>query len=225
MSLTRFRRFRALAGVTILLAALAFLANAGYGSAPVAAATAPKGLDRVVLAGGCFWGMQGVFERVRGVTDVVAGYAGGSAATAHYEIVGTETTGHAESVQITFDPKVISLQQIFDVYFRVAHDPTQVDGQYPDSGPSYRSEIFYASQAQRLAAVNAISNLERAHAFAKPIATIVAPLRGFYPAEAYHQHFLDRNPTNDYIVANDLPKIAALRKRFPTLVKRDTARR
>ncbi|MDQ2664217.1 MAG: peptide-methionine (S)-S-oxide reductase MsrA [Candidatus Eremiobacteraeota bacterium] len=214
-----FRCLLSLAAAAVLVGSAALALTIGMGATPAPAAT-PKGLDRIVLAGGCFWGMEGVFERVKGVSDVVAGYSGGSASTAHYELVGTETTGHAEAVEVTFDPKVISLQRLLDVYFRVAHDPTQVDGQFPDSGPSYRSEIFYANGAQRSVARSEIAMLERTHAFTKPIATTVLPLRGFYAAEVYHQHFLDRNPSNPYIVQNDLPKIAALHKTFPRLVKR-----
>lgn len=185
------------------------------------AAVAPSagGRATAVLAGGCFWGMEAVFERLRGVSNVVAGFSGGSAPSAHYEIVSTGMTGHAESVQITYDPKKISYAQILDVYFRVAHDPTERDRQGPDDGTQYRSEIFYATPAQARVAKATIARLDASHAFARPIVTLVAPLRAFYPAEAYHQHFVDRNPNYPYVVVNDLPKLAQLGRDFPKLVK------
>lgn len=179
----------------------------------------PIQTQRVVLAGGCFWGMQAVFKDLKGVTSAVAGYAGGSAATAHYEIVSTGETGHAESVEITYDPSRISFQQLLDVYFMVAHDPTQLDRQGPDDGTQYRSEIFYTTQAQRMQAQASIARLERTHAFSAPIVTKLAPLQAFYPAEAYHQDFVAKNPDNPYVVINDKPKLAHLRERFPQLVK------
>jgi peptide-methionine (S)-S-oxide reductase len=171
--------------------------------------------ETAVLAGGCFWGQQGVFEHVNGVTKVVAGYSGGSRATAFYPLVGTETTGHAESVQITFDPKVISFGKILQIYFSVAHDPTELNRQGPDEGSSYRSQIFYASPDQQKVAEAYIAQLNGAHVFGAPIATKVGQLSGFYRAEAYHQDFLIHNPTYPYIVYNDLPKIAALKKVWP----------
>jgi peptide-methionine (S)-S-oxide reductase len=163
--------------------------------------------------------MQAVFERLRGVTDTAAGFAGGKAATAHYEMVSTGMTGHAESVEITYDPKKISFEQLLDVYFSVAHDPTQRDRQGPDDGSQYRSEIFYTTPAQRATADAAIRKLTSAHAYASPIVTIVAPLAGFYRAEDYHQHFYDKNPDYPYIVENDRPKVEQLRAKFPSLVK------
>lgn len=180
-----------------------------------------KGLEKAVLAGGCFWGMQGMFEHVRGVTQVVAGYAGGEASTATYEMVSTETTGHAESVEITFDPRQVSYGELLRLYFSVAHDPTQLDRQGPDSGPSYRSEIFFVSPEQERVAKAYIAQLERAKTFARPIVTKVEPLRGFYPAEDYHQDFLVRNPRHAYIVVNDLPKIAALERLYPDAYRKD----
>lgn len=183
----------------------------------VAAAPAPK--ERVVLAGGCFWGMQAVFEQLRGVNSVVAGYAGGSSATAHYDIVSTGSTGHAESVDITYDPSRISFRQLLDVYFLVAHDPTQLDRQGPDDGTQYRSEIFTTTAAQRTQARQYIAHLEAAHVYSAPIVTEIAPLRAFYPAEAYHQNFVARHPDNPYVVINDKPKLAQLHERFPQLVK------
>ena len=171
--------------------------------------------ETAVLAGGCFWGQQGLFEHVKGVTNVVAGYSGGSKQTAFYEMVGTEKTGHAESVQITFNPKVISFGRILQIYFSVAHDPTQLNFQGPDEGTSYRSEIFFASPAQEKTARAYVAQLGGAHIFAHPIVTQIEALKGFYPAEAYHQDFLIHNPTFLYIVANDLPKIAALKSVWP----------
>jgi len=168
-----------------------------------------------VLAGGCFWGQQGVFEHVKGVRKVVAGYAGGSAATATYPMVTTETTGHAESVQITFDPKQVSFGTLLRIYFSVAHDPTQLNRQGPDRGPSYRSAIFPTSQAQAATARAYIAQLGAAHIFPEPIVTKVEAFKGFYPAEDYHQDYLVRNPDAPYIRINDLPKIAALKQVWP----------
>ncbi len=201
---------------TILALALAVLASTG-----VAPARAPQ--EHVVLAGGCFWGMQAVFESLKGVTSVVAGFSGGSASTAHYEIVSTGTTGHAESVDVTFDPSKISFAQILDVYFLVAHDPTELNRQGPDVGTQYRSEIFYTTSAQRAQAQATIASLTRKHAFAAPIVTKLAPLQGFYRAEAYHQNFLVHNPDAPYIVYNDLPKLRALKAKYPQLVRADSA--
>jgi len=183
---------------------------------PAAEAT---GSQTAVLAGGCFWGLQGMFEHVQGVTKVVAGYSGGSKETAHYEMVGTERTGHAESVEITFDPKKISYGQLLRLYFSVAHDPTQVNGQFPDSGPSYRSEIFFTSPAQERIAKAYVAQLTKADLFKAPIATKVEPLQAFYPAEDYHQDFLIHNPAYPYIVRYDLPKIAALKRVYPDLYR------
>jgi len=197
-------------------AALALLSVLAAGAGP-AAAQPP--LERAVLAGGCFWGMEAVFEQLRGVTGVVAGFAGGAAATAHYDVVETGTTGHAEAVEITFDPARISYRELLQVYFTVAHDPTELNRQGPDEGTQYRSAIFYDGDAQRREAEAAIRALSDAHAYAAPIVTQVVPLRGFYAAEAYHQHFVQRHPDYPYVVVNDLPKLAALKKRFPGLVK------
>src|SRR3954447_17432269 len=171
---------------------------------PTAEATRPQ---VAVLAGGCFWGLQGMFEHVQGVTRVVAGYSGGDKATAHYELVGTERTGHAESVEITFDPKKISYGQLLRLYFSVAHDPTQLNRQGPDSGPSYRSEIFFTSPAQERIAKAYVEQLAKGKVFKGPIVTRIEPLIGFYPAEDYHQDFLMHNPNFPCIVMNELPKI------------------
>jgi peptide-methionine (S)-S-oxide reductase len=181
------------------------------GSDPASAAAS----ETAVLAGGCFWGQQGVFEHVKGVTKVVAGYSGGAKNTATYDQVTTETTGHAESVQITFDPKQVSFGRLLQIYFSVAHDPTEVNRQGPDEGTSYRSEIFAATPAQVATANAYIAQLNAARLFSRPIATKVEPLKGFYPAEAYHQDFLVNNPTYPYIVFNDLPKIASLKRVWP----------
>jgi peptide-methionine (S)-S-oxide reductase len=173
-------------------------------------------LQTAVLAGGCFWGVQGVYEHVRGVKQVLSGYSGGSKATAEYEVVSRGRTGHAESVQIRFDPKEISYGEILRIYFSVVHDPTQLDQQGPDSGPQYRSNIFYASSTQRKIAQAYIVQLDQAKVFERPIVTRLDPLKAFYPAEEYHQDFLQHNPNHPYIVINDLPKIDNLRKIFPT---------
>ena len=196
---------------------LGLLAALALASFSPAAAQAQS--QRVVLAGGCFWGMQAVFEQLRGVTHVVAGYSGGSAATAHYEIVSTGLTGHAESVEVTYDPSRITFEQILAVYFLVAHDPTEVNRQGPDDGRQYRSEIFYTSEDQRRIAQATIAALDRQHAYAAPIVTIVAPFEAFYPAEGYHQDYVAHHPDEPYVVINDLPKLRALRERFPNLVK------
>lgn len=178
-----------------------------------------KGLQTAVLAGGCFWGMQGMFQHVEGVTKVVAGYSGGTRETAHYEMVGTERTGHAESVEITFDPKRISYGQILRLYFAVAHDPTQLDRQGPDSGPSYRSEIFFNSPTQERIAKAYVEQLTQAKVFKSPIVTKIEPLKAFYPAEDYHQDFLIHHPDHPYIVRNDLPKVGALKRVYPELYR------
>jgi peptide-methionine (S)-S-oxide reductase len=179
--------------------------------------------QHVVLAGGCFWGMQAVFESVRGVSSAVAGYAGGNAVTAHYEIVSTGMTGHAESVKITYDPAIISFKQLLDVYFLVAHDPTELNRQGPDEGSQYRSEIFYESDAQRDTALAYIAALDRKHVYTDPVVTKVEPMHGFYAAESYHQDFALHNPDDGYIVVNDLPKLRKLRQEFPQLVNWNSA--
>jgi peptide-methionine (S)-S-oxide reductase len=179
-------------------------------------AGAGTGLQTAVLSGGCFWGVQGVFEHVRGVKQVLAGYAGGLPVTANYELVSTGTTGHAESVKIVFDPAVISYGEILRVFFSVATDPTQVGGQYPDQGSQYRSEIFYADTGQQRIAQAYVAQLAAAKAFSRPIATRIDPLKGFYPAETYHQDYLVRHPDEPYIATYDLPKVEALRTLMPS---------
>lgn len=187
--------------------------------APVMNTTRPAadahGSETAVLAGGCFWGVQGMFQHVRGVERVVAGYAGGEAGTARYESVSTGGTGHAEAVRITFDPARISYGQILRIFFSVALDPTEVNRQGPDWGTQYRSEVFFATPEQGQVARAYIAQLDQAHAFSKPIATRVDPLTGFYPAEAYHQDYLIRHPGDPYIAINDLPKVRALQHLFP----------
>ncbi len=215
--------------ITALALALAALAGGCAGAdaidkvIPAPAVDTPAaeaaGSETAVLAGGCFWGLQGMFEHVKGVTKVVAGYSGGSKETAHYEMVGTERTGHAESVQIVFDPKQVSYGQLLQLYFAVAHDPTELNRQGPDSGPSYRSEIFYESPTQRRIAEAYVAQLTQAKVFTGPIVTKIEPEKGFYPAEGYHQDFLIHNPTYPYIVRNDLPKIEALKRVYPQLYR------
>jgi len=172
-----------------------------------------------VLAGGCFWGVQGVFQHVEGVTSAVSGYAGGAANTAHYEMVATNTTGHAESVRVTFDPARISYGRILQIYFSVAHDPTELNRQGPDVGAQYRSAIFPAKPEQVRVAETYIAQLNQAHVFDAPIVTKVEPGREFYPAEDYHQDFLARNPRYPYIAINDLPKIENLKRLFPDIYR------
>ena len=179
---------------------------------------APAHAETAVLAGGCFWGMETVFEHVKGVTDVVSGFAGGSASDATYDAVSSERTGHAEAVKITYDPKQISYGQLLKIFFTVAHDPTQVNRQGPDTGPSYRSAIFPQNAGQARAARAFIARLDSAHAYKKPIATRIES-GGFYPAEAYHQDFARKHPFYPYIVVNDRPKVAALKSRYPSLFK------
>jgi peptide-methionine (S)-S-oxide reductase len=173
----------------------------------------------VVLAGGCFWGVQGVFQHVEGVTRAVSGYAGGAAGTAHYEMVGRGDTGHAESVQITFDPSKISYGKILQIYFSIAHDPTQLNYQGPDTGPQYRSAIFPTSDEQAKIASAYIDQLNQAHVYRDAIVTTIEPGKTFYPAEDYHQDFLTLNPNYPYIVINDLPKVENLKRIFPELYR------
>lgn len=168
-----------------------------------------------VFAGGCFWGVDAVFKHVKGVSDVVSGYAGGTAETAQYMIVGSGMTGHAESVKVTYDPSQVSYPELLKIFFQVAHDPTQLNRQGPDRGPQYRSAIFYSDDQQKQIASTYIDQLNQAKAFSKPIVTQVTALQKFYPAEAYHQNYLALHPNEPYIVFNDLPKLDALKKEFP----------
>lgn len=175
--------------------------------------------QKLVLAGGCFWGIQGVFQHVRGVSRAVSGYAGGSEKTAHYNLVSQGDTAHAEAVEITYDPKVVSLGKLLQVYFSVAHDPTQLNRQGPDQGTQYRSAIFIASSIQEEIARTYIAQLSAAKAFNASIVTKLEPLSRFYPAEAYHQDYLARHPRAPYIVYNDLPKIENLKRLFPDVYR------
>jgi peptide-methionine (S)-S-oxide reductase len=205
-------RFIGLVGIVGLL-------MTGYVRSPAAASSTQSvaGEQDAVLAGGCFWGVDGVFKHVKGVISVTSGYSGGSASTAQYETVSTGTTGHAESVKIVYDPSKISYQQLLEVFFFVAHDPTELNHQGPDTGTQYRSIIFYTDEEQKKIAKNYIAELDKRKAFPDPIVTEVVPMKQFYPAEAYHQNFLERYPDNPYIVFNDLPKLDQLRKQFPSL--------
>lgn len=192
--------------------------------APMVDAQVPAGApdaasETAVLAGGCFWGVQGVFQHVDGVTNAVSGYAGGDRTSAHYRIVGLGTTGHAESVRVTFDPRKISYGRILQIYFSVAHDPTQLNRQGPDFGTQYRSAIFPTNPEQARIAEAYIKQLNEARAFATAIVTKIEPGHEFYAAEDYHQDYLTRNPTQPYIVYNDLPKIAALKRLFPEVYR------
>jgi peptide-methionine (S)-S-oxide reductase len=175
--------------------------------------------ETAVLAGGCFWGVQGVFQHVKGVSAAQSGYAGGDAATANYDTVSSETTGHAESVRITYDPTQVTYGQLLRVFFGVVQDPTELNYQGPDVGPSYRSVIFTQNDSQQKIANAYIAQLNQAGAFPSPIVTTVTPGANFYPAEAYHQDYLSLHPNNAYIVANDLPKLGALRADFPELYR------
>jgi len=180
-----------------------------------------KASEVAVIAGGCFWGVQGVFQHLAGVTNAVSGYAGGDKSTAHYDLTSSGTTGHAESVQITYDPRKITYGRILQVYFSVAHDPTELNRQGPDEGTQYRSTIFPMNDEQAQVAKAYIAQLNSAHAFQTPIVTTVEPGKTFYRAEDYHQDFLVKNPGYPYIVYNDLPKIANLKRLFPALYKPD----
>lgn len=199
------------------------LASAGSGPTtlpdPAADAAPAQSEQTAVLAGGCFWGMQSVFEHVKGVRKVWAGYAGGDARTAQYERVSDGDTGHAESVKILFDPAKISYGQLLKIYFSVATDPTELNRQGPDVGTQYRGAIFYTDDDQKRVASAYIAQLTAAHAFSDPIVTQVVPLKGFYVAEAYHQDYAQRHPNEPYIVFNDAPKVAHLKQQFPALYR------
>jgi peptide-methionine (S)-S-oxide reductase len=212
----------------ILFASLlgATACNAKANPSPSAAVPAPlldaprtstSGQQTAVVSGGCFWGIQAVFQHVKGVISSTSGYAGGSAKTAEYEIVSTGETGHAESVQIVYDPSQITYGELLRVFFSVAHDPTQLNRQGPDQGTQYRSSIFYSNAEQKRIAEGYIAQLEKAKIFSRPIVTQVVPLEAFYPAEAYHQNYAALHPNQPYIVYNDAPKVEHLRQEFPDL--------
>ena len=211
------RTFTAALAATALSAGAAPALPAPGVDAPVAAA---KRVETAVLAGGCFWGVEAVFEHLKGVSKVTSGYAGGTKETAKYDIVSSGRTGHAESVLITYDPSQITYGQLLRVFFSVAHDPTELNRQGPDTGPQYRSAIFYSNDEQKKVAEAYIAQLNAAKAFPKKIVTEVAPLKAYYEAEAYHQDFMKRNPTYPYIVVHDAPKVANLQKQFPDLFVR-----
>jgi peptide-methionine (S)-S-oxide reductase len=207
--------------ITLLMACTTTQAAGPSAPIPAAKVDAPlaatSGKQTAVFAGGCFWGTQSVFERVKGVTKTTAGYSGGSSKTATYDQVTTETTGHAESVEVVYDPSKITYGQLLRIFFSVVHDPTQLNRQGPDVGTSYRSAIFYTNDEQKRIATAYIAQLDAAKAFPKPIVTEVTPLKGFYKAEDYHQDYALHNPNNPYIQVCDLPKTKALKEQFPDL--------
>ena len=221
-----------LASVILAAAALSGCSDAARAEAAprrlpapvVTPAPARAGLQKAVFAGGCFWGVQGVFSHVKGVTRAISGYAGGAAATAHYEVVSTGLTGHAESVEVTYDPKVVTYGQLLRIFFSVALDPTQVDGQTPDPGSQYRSMLWVGTDAQRREAAAYIRQLDAAHVYGAPIATRVAPLKAFYPAEAHHQDFFATHPDHPYIQAWDVEKVNALKSLYPDRYAADRAK-
>jgi peptide-methionine (S)-S-oxide reductase len=186
--------------------------------APANDVTAPATKQTAVFAGGCFWGVEAVFERLKGVSKAVSGFAGGNKSTAHYERVSEGNTGHAESVEVTYDPSVISYGQLLQVFFSVAHDPTTLNRQGPDEGTQYRSAIFYTNEDQKRVAEAYIKQLNDAKVFRRPIVTQVSALNGFFAAESYHQHYFDQHPNEPYIVYNDRPKVQELEKQFPELL-------
>jgi peptide-methionine (S)-S-oxide reductase len=214
---------RILIAVSILMPLLILVAcNSTHANSPLPAATVDDSLAKAsslqttVFAGGCFWGIQAVFESVKGVKSATAGYSGGSADTAEYDTVSTGTTGHAESVRVTYDPSQITYGQLLRIFFSV-HDPTLLNRQGPDEGSQYRTAIFYANPSQQRIAAAYIDQLNHSGLFTNPIVTQLTPLNGFYPAEAYHQSYLFLHPDSPYIVINDLPKLTYLRRQFPTL--------
>jgi peptide-methionine (S)-S-oxide reductase len=232
MSHRQFRRLSLCIAAVGALAIAAFVVAPSFAAedavvipAPAMDVPASDGIQTAVLSGGCFWGVQGVFQHTAGVVNAVSGYAGGSKATSQYEMVSTGTTGHAESVQIKYDPRKISYGKILQIFFSVAHDPTQLNRQGPDSGTQYRSAIFTASDEQKKVADAYIAQLNAAKVYRKPIVTKVGPLEGFYAAEAYHQDYLTLHPSQPYIAYNDIPKVENLKRLFaenytekPTLV-------
>ena len=225
------RRTVLFAGLLTALAVSAFsprLTNAAESAVKIAppaldSTTAASGTQTAVFAGGCFWGVQGVFQRVNGVVQAVSGYSGGTKETAQYEMVGSGGTGHAESVKISYDPKQVSYGTLLQIYFSVAHDPTQLNRQDPDSGPQYRSAVFYADAAQKETTEKYIAQLDAAKAYPKKIVTQVVPLTAFYPADAYHQDYLTLHLTSGYIARFDLPKIVNLKAMFPQQFRAEPA--
>ena len=216
---------RTLISVLVLGAAVACTSASATtnGPVPAPAVDLPRPANgaqaTAVVSGGCFWGIQAVFQHVRGVTRATSGYAGGEASTAHYEVVETGTTGHAESVEITYDPAVVTYGKLLRVFFSVAHDPTELNRQGPDTGPQYRSAIFYATPDEQRVASAYLAQLDQAHVFRDRIVTAVSPLKGFYAAEDYHQDYARLHPGDLYIVINDAPKVANLKREFPDLYR------
>ena len=220
-------RFMTIATGRIVTALAAFTASVAFAASalPTPAVDTPvapkKSVETAVLAGGCFWGVEAVFEHVKGVTQVTSGYSGGTAESAQYRMVSSGATTHAESVRISYDPSQVTYGQLLRVFFSVAHNPTELNRQGPDVGKHYRSAIFYANEEQRKVAQAYIAQLNAAKAFPRPIVTEVVPLKAFYEAEAYHQDYAARNPTQPYIVVHDLPKVANLQRQFPDLYVRN----
>lgn len=216
-----------LAFVIIPVALLLIAARLTSGGAHLTAAPAVPAIgvelasapaeDTAVFAGGCFWGVEAVFDHVKGVKQAISGYAGGQLANPSYEQVSSEQSGHAESVEVIYDPSQVSYGKLLQIFFSVAHDPTQLNRQGPDHGPQYRSAIFYRNPEQKRVAESYIKQLTDAKTFSRPIVTQVAKLPAFYRAEEYHQNYLERNPNQPYIVINDKPKLAALKKQFPEI--------
>ena len=206
--------------VSLLAAAAVMSAAQKVFPDPAIDVPAASGDQVAVVAGGCFWGIEGVFEKVKGVKSAVAGYSGGEKSTAHYEMVSEGNTGHAESVQITFDPKQVTYGQLLKIFFSVAHNPTEKNRQGPDTGTQYRSVVFYANDEQKQVAEAYVKQLDEAHIFSRPIVTQIVPLKAFYAAEAHHQHYMENNPYQPYIMYNDAPKVSALEKYYPELCKR-----
>ena len=226
--MTRAGAVAALIGGALLLASRASEVRSSVMlPAPLAGTglAATSGDETIVFAGGCFWGVQAVFEHVRGVKSAVSGYSGGTVVAPSYEDVSSGATGHAESVEVVFDPSQVSLGQLLQIFFSVVHDPTEKNRQGPDVGTQYRSAIFYRTDAQRQVIDAYIKQLTAAKLFARPIVTQVAPLKAFYPAESYHQHYATLHPDSPYIYTYDLPKVAALKERFASLYREDVSAR
>ena len=198
---------------------IAIFANLALAICLISPVFAQPTTESIVLAGGCFWGMESVFDHTKGVIKAVAGYAGGQSDSAIYNVVSGGDTSHAESVKVTFDPQKVSLPQLLDIYFTVAHNPTELNYQGPDHGKQYRSTVFYATPEQRKAVQAKITELTARHVFAEPIVTTLEPLKGFYPAEDYHQHYAEKHPLNPYILINDAPKLSKLKNTYHILYK------
>ena len=209
-------------GIVVPLAAVMYRPSADAVTIPAPNtidASPSGGVQTIVLAGGCFWGIEAVYEHIKGVTDAVSGYSGGTKAQADYDAVSSGTTGHAEAVRVTFDPSKVSLEKLLQVFFSVAHDPTQLNRQGPDVGPQYRSAIFFADEEQKRIVTAYVDQLTKAKAYPRPIVTQLVKLETFYPAEEYHQDFAEKNPTYPYIVFHDKPKVENLKRQFPELYR------